>query len=120
MKYTIYKIATGEITRFVLTQNPVEQLTEGEAYLEGEFSDITYHVVNGEAVIKQANTFDADNAAMQIRIKRNKLLTACDWTQVNDVAVATSQKWAIYRQALRDITEQTTFPQNVTWPVAPT
>jgi hypothetical protein len=120
MKYTIYKIATGEITRCVITQDPAEQLTEDESYLDGEFSDITYHVVNGEAVIKQNNTFDAEDAAMKIRIKRNKLLTACDWTQVNDVSIATSQKWATYRQALRDITEQTTFPQNVTWPVAPT
>jgi V8-like Glu-specific endopeptidase len=120
MTYTIYKIATGEILRIVICNNPNEQLSENEAYLEGEFSDIEYQVVNGEAVTKQSAIFDAENAAIQIRIKRNKLLTACDWTQVNDVPVATSAKWATYRQSLRDITQQTTFPENVTWPVAPT
>lgn len=119
MTYTIYKIATGEILRIVICDDPNEQLSEGEAYLEGAFSDIEYQVVNGEAVTKQTATFDAENAAMQIRIKRNKLLTTCDWTQVNDVPAATSQKWATYRQSLRDITEQQTFPENVVWPVAP-
>jgi len=119
MTYTIYKIATGEILRIVICDDPDEQLSEGEAYLQGEFSDIEYQVVNGEAVTKQPDNFDEENAAMQIRIKRNKLLTACDWTQVNDVPAATSQKWATYRQALRDITGQQTFPENVVWPVAP-
>jgi len=119
MTYTIYKIATGEILRIVICDEPDEQLSEGEAYLEGEFSDIEYQVVNGEAITKQPDSFDAENAAMQIRIKRNKLLTACDWTQVNDVPAATSQKWATYRQSLRDITGQQTFPENVVWPVAP-
>jgi hypothetical protein len=120
MTYTIYKTATGEILRIVICNDPDEQLSEGEAYLEGEFSDIEYQVVNGEAVTKQPANFDAENEAMQIRIKRNKLLAACDWTQVTDVPVATSQKWATYRQALRDITGQQTFPKNVAWPIAPT
>ena len=119
MTYTIYKIETGEILRIVICNDPDEQIANGEAYIEGEFSDIEYTVSNGQAVVKPTPTFDADAAAMQIRIKRNKLLAACDWTQVNDVPAATSQKWATYRQELRDITEQQTFPVNVAWPVAP-
>jgi len=30
-----------------------------------------------------------------------------------------SPDWAAYRQALRDVTEQVGFPDNVTWPLAP-
>lgn len=32
---------------------------------------------------------------------------------------ALSGDWAVYRQALRDLTEQTGFPFNVNWPTAP-
>lgn len=119
MKYTIYKIATGEILRIVICNKPEEQITNEENYIEGEFSDIDYIVSNGQAIAKPTPSFDVDAASMQIRIKRNKLLAACDWTQVNDVPLATSQKWATYRQELRNITEQQTFPENVAWPVAP-
>ena len=119
MTYTISKTATGEILRIVICNDPKQQIADGEAYIEGEFSDIDYIVSNGQAVAKSTAIFDADAAAMQIRIKRNKLLAACDWTQVNDVPAATSQKWSTYRQKLRDITEQQTFPVNVVFPVAP-
>ena len=119
MKYTIYKTATGEILRIVICNGPEQQIADGEAYIEGEFSDIDYIVSNGQAVSKPTPIFDADAAAMQIRIKRNKLLAACDWTQVNDVPAATSQKWATYRQELRDIPLQSGFAFSVVWPVAP-
>ena len=54
----------------------------------------------------------------QVRTKRNKLLASSDWTQVADAPVDQSA-WATYRQALRDITEQNGFPNEVTWPVEP-
>jgi len=54
-----------------------------------------------------------------IRAERNRRLTASDWTQLPDVPVSIKNSWAVYRQALRDITEQSSFPQNVTWPTAP-
>ena len=50
--------------------------------------------------------------------KRNRLLYECDWTQVADAPVDQAA-WAAYRQELRDITSQETFPSEVTWPVAP-
>ena len=53
-----------------------------------------------------------------VRSRRNHLLTASDWTQLPDVPLATKQSWAIYRQALRDITLQAD-PFNIVWPVAP-
>lgn len=61
----------------------------------------------------------SEEIAAQIRAKRDSLLVASDWTQLPDVPASTTEKWLEYRQALRDITEQVGFPENVEWPVAP-
>lgn len=53
-----------------------------------------------------------------IREKRDMLLVNSDWTQVADAPVDQTA-WATYRQALRDITAQNGFPNEVTWPVEP-
>jgi hypothetical protein len=49
----------------------------------------------------------------------NRLLAKSDWTQLPDVPLVTKEAWAAYRQALRDITEQTSYPQEVVWPNPP-
>lgn len=59
-----------------------------------------------------------DQLAAETRTKRNTLLTASDWTQVLDTPVD-QDKWADYRQELRDISKQSGFPVNVIWPVEP-
>ena len=57
-------------------------------------------------------------AEREVRAERDRLLAACDWTQVNDAPVDASA-WAAYRQALRDVPAQVGFPEAVEWPVAP-
>lgn len=52
-----------------------------------------------------------------IRAKRDGLLLSSDWTQLNDVAAETREKWINYRQALRDITKQPGYPLEVVWPI---
>jgi len=59
-----------------------------------------------------------EKLAADVRTMRNKLLSDSDWTQVLDAPVD-QVLWATYRQALRDVTQQEGFPQNVVWPVAP-
>lgn len=59
------------------------------------------------------------NQSRAMRVKRNELLTASDWTQVADAPVDTAA-WATYRQELRDITTQEGFPWAINWPTAPT
>jgi len=56
----------------------------------------------------------ADN----IRNLRTEKLKDTDWTQVPDSPVDQTA-WAVYRQQLRDITEQEGFPTNVVWPSKP-
>jgi hypothetical protein len=60
---------------------------------------------------------DADQAKA-VRDDRNKRLAECDWTQLSDAPVDKTA-WASYRQELRDISKQTGFPWEVTWPTAP-
>lgn len=56
-----------------------------------------------------------------VRNIRNDKLTRSDWTQSPDSPLTAEQKqaWAVYRQALRDITDSESFPDSVTWPTAP-
>ena len=50
-----------------------------------------------------------------IRQQRNRLLAESDWTQLAD-SPADKDKWAVYRQELRDITIQED-PFSIVWPV---
>jgi hypothetical protein len=54
----------------------------------------------------------------EVRTERNKLLSESDWTQLSDAPVDKAA-WATYRQALRDVPNQTGFPSEITWPDAP-
>lgn len=56
-----------------------------------------------------------------IKSQRNTLLASCDWTQLPDVPLTTSQKieWQIYRQSLRDITDTYANPDDVIFPTEP-
>jgi hypothetical protein len=55
--------------------------------------------------------------AESVRSQRNALLAETDWMALSDNTL--TPEWAAYRQALRDITEQAGFPENVTWPTQP-
>ena len=56
-----------------------------------------------------------------LRIKRNALLVACDWTQLADTRMSQDRKdaWTQYRQELRDFPDSVSDPTQVTWPSAP-
>lgn len=53
-----------------------------------------------------------------LRDQRDALLSASDWTQLPDAPVD-AEAWAVYRQALRDLPENTTNPEEPTWPSLP-
>lgn len=52
-----------------------------------------------------------------LRKRRDQLLAESDWTQVPDAPVDKAA-WAVYRQALRDL-PQNTDPANPVWPKKP-
>lgn len=59
--------------------------------------------------------------AAQVRVDRDKRLTACDWVTVRalDQSGTVPENWRAYRQALRDVPSQTGFPRQVVWPTSP-
>lgn len=66
----------------------------------------------------------AERSALQsqgIRSLRNDLLAQSDWTQLADSPLDADGKaaWALYRETLRMIPQQTGFPWNVDWPPTP-
>ena len=61
---------------------------------------------------------DPEAIATTARAERNRLLAACDWTQVSDAPVDAGA-WAAYRAALRDVPQQPGFPEVIDWPEAP-
>ena len=60
---------------------------------------------------------DAEHAK-SVRQQRGEKLKDSDWTQVADAPVDQAA-WAVYRQALRDVTAQEGFPWAVEWPTEP-
>lgn len=60
-----------------------------------------------------------EDKIISVKKQRFYLLLETDWTQVVDVPQSVKDKWAPYRQELRDITLQSTFPLNIIWPTKP-
>ena len=56
------------------------------------------------------------SAAEIARTKRNQLLVASDKMALAD---RITDDWRVYRQALRDVPLQSSFPSNITWPTEP-
>lgn len=61
----------------------------------------------------------AEALEITVRQQRNTLLRQSDWTQLPDVPQAIKDVWAPYRQALRDVPQQSGFPANIVWPNPP-
>lgn len=59
-----------------------------------------------------------ESMSINIRRLRTEKLLETDWTQLPDSPVD-KEAWAAYRQALRNITQQESFPANVIWPEKP-
>jgi Phage tail assembly chaperone protein len=82
---------------------------------------VTKAVKNQDGTISIVNDPDKLSAKLwaQVREERNRLLTACDWTQLPDAPVADRTKWVTYRSQLRQVPETQTDPANIVWPTPP-
>ena len=67
---------------------------------------------------EQLETEQLERASESARNQRDRLLKDSDWTQVSDAPVD-QQAWAEYRQALRDVPQQSGFPTDINWPTKP-
>ena len=118
--------ASGEYK--VVSRNGVTQDANGnwvEAYVERDmFAD--YVDEDGVTVTKASQeeaytaTKDAE-AANAARATRDGLIASCDWMAIKafEGGTGVATEWATYRQALRDVSAQAGFPNDITWPEKP-
>jgi hypothetical protein len=68
--------------------------------------------------LEMAKGVEYNSLASEVRARRNRLLEDTDKTQLSDSPgdVDTKNAYRVYRQALRDIPEQSGFPYSVEFP----
>ena len=79
---------------------------------------------NAEAAWLASQPSPLEVAMKDLRARRNKALADSDWTQLPDVGFNAAERnaWMIYRQALRDITnniETAEQAKSISFPVKP-
>jgi hypothetical protein len=126
MKKSILLNSNNQFVAFINT-NFGFAIPEGYTLKEIEESELpenissSHYFLDNTWVYNPPKTTDLDqieNAWNYVRSERNRLLQNSDWTQMPDVSLSTKELWATYRQALRDITDQTD-PFNIVWPQPP-
>ena len=100
-------------TEWVLEQNTTE--IERFGFTLADFSD---------APVPDKPDYNPDERALEqeaeeARTQRDALLVESDWAVLPDAPVADEQAWKDYRQALRDVPQQTGFPTDIDWPTKP-
>ena len=102
----------------VINTIKVESLDFMPNLINGETGDIGW-LWDGETLTPPPEPQKTtDELQAEVRAKRNQLLTASDWTQVEDAPVDKAA-WSAYRQSLRDIPQQSGFPTTIVWPTQP-
>jgi hypothetical protein len=88
----------------------------GPSFFQTEDADGNVTTAAQNEAAYKANK-DAEQAK-SVRDERTKKLAETDWTQVADAPVDKTA-WATYRQALRDVSAQESFPWGIEWPTKP-
>jgi hypothetical protein len=104
--------------RFQAAQIGENQVYDGSDFVIEQTEVVEYQKVRNKN--QQEIQEETEGMWRAVRDLRNELLLECDWTQLSDSPL-TNQKqieWQIYRQQLRDVTEQTN-PFSIEWPIAP-
>ena len=93
-----------------------KNVTEGTPMLNGDAWTQVWEVTDATTEEIAARTEDQ---ARSVRSTRNQLIADTDWMALSDNTL--TPEWAIYRQALRDITDTPKFPwlEDADWPAKP-
>lgn len=93
-----------------------KNVTEGTPMLNGDAWTQVWEVTDATTEEIAARTEDQ---ARSVRSTRNQLIADTDWMALSDNTL--TPEWAIYRQALRDITDNPKFPwlEDADWPAKP-
>lgn len=114
--FTEYDPETGLISRIVVTDDEFVP-RENFSFIEGAYSDNMFVIRGGEPISVEVQEKGIDDWVL-FKVERNNRLSASDWTQLPDAPVDQAA-WAEYRQALRDLPDNTSDPSNPVWPTPP-
>jgi hypothetical protein len=91
----------------------------GPIFIDYRDEEGVLHSIEEQETAYKANK-DAEQAKA-VRASRDIKLAETDWMVIKsaETGIALSNEWSAYRQALRDVTAQSTFPWNVVWPTKP-
>ena len=117
-----YLFTTFDVTTYELTTKPHE--STAEKYFKFVEAPVLREDMSAlQTWIQVPMDKDEKLVAYQVKVdevkgKRDGMLIASDWTQLPDVTMLQTVKdgWAVYRQALRDISKQSGYPWMITWP----
>jgi len=108
----------------IVVRNGAVQDAKGnwvQAWTEREmFTEYTDENGDVQTVAAQKTAYDTANTAALAaseRAKRDELLKETDHYGLSDVTMSTEM--TTYRQALRDVPQQTDFPGTISWPTKP-
>ena len=87
-------------------------LTEGQL---AQWADGSWAVVT--PVVDEEPDPEPIDPAVEARAKRDELIAATDWASGSDQTMTSAM--TTYRAALRDVPQQSGFPDTITWPTAP-
>ena len=107
----------GHVDHGMQCASPVD--LAGQIGADAPEGDYKYYVDITAKVEAAAELARPAQALAALRAERNALLAASDWTQLPDAPTANAAAWKVYRQALRDLPQQTTYPNAPQWPTAP-
>jgi hypothetical protein len=125
--YTIYDLETGEARQTGFTPEAQigsmkDCIEPGQGFIQKAVNPLTHRVSKGKRVIKRRKadlTRESQEEAWRaLKAKRNHLLVESDKTQVPD-APFDHEAWREYRQALRELPQNTQDPLKPNWPEPP-
>lgn len=124
MPQQLTEAAINDLGGDVVLEGPQAQPTRYQvAFADGvEQIDGKWYTKYSVAEMEQdAITAKDAEQAKGIRATRDEKLKETDWMVIRsaETSVALAAEWATYRQALRDVTSQSGFPWEVTWPTQP-
>jgi hypothetical protein len=104
--------------RFQAVQIGENQYYDGSDFVIEEMEVVEYQKVRNKT--QQEIQEEIEGMWRATRDRRNELLSESDWTQLPDSPLSNQKQteWQIYRQALRDITNQPN-PFSINWPSKP-
>lgn len=124
-----YQTSTGDVLGYQSSPSVIPDMSEwpdGISYLrwDGDLDRpvAEYQVVDGQVVLRSDVQTIRDNVKWRsIRGQRDALLSASDYVILPDAPYSdvTKTNYRTYRQALRDLPQTYSNPDDVVWPTKP-